>query len=162
VIETETDAVAVPHVVRAANRRTIREIHDEIRGVQRRPASSPQAPNRWTRLSGHLPGMVRRPAVEDGRIESREVLAVTVSVDHDVVDGAPAARFVRRLRALIEAADGLESRRTAQSWRRATEPAAVSARASDSGSLARCGMDDRPDLPRVIVVDDNVTIAFRA
>jgi pyruvate/2-oxoglutarate dehydrogenase complex dihydrolipoamide acyltransferase (E2) component len=30
-----------------------------------------------------------------------------VSVDHDIVDGAPAARFVRRLRALVEAGDGL-------------------------------------------------------
>jgi pyruvate/2-oxoglutarate dehydrogenase complex dihydrolipoamide acyltransferase (E2) component len=27
------------------------------------------------------------------RIEVREVLSMTISVDHDVIDGAPAARF---------------------------------------------------------------------
>jgi pyruvate/2-oxoglutarate dehydrogenase complex dihydrolipoamide acyltransferase (E2) component len=56
-----------------------------------------------------LGGIIERAAVEGGRIVTRELLAVTVSVDHDVVDGAPAARFVRRLRELIEAADGLEN-----------------------------------------------------
>jgi pyruvate/2-oxoglutarate dehydrogenase complex dihydrolipoamide acyltransferase (E2) component len=55
-----------------------------------------------------LGGIVERPVIEGGRIVTRELLAVTVSVDHDIVDGAPAARFVRRLRELIETADGLE------------------------------------------------------
>jgi pyruvate/2-oxoglutarate dehydrogenase complex dihydrolipoamide acyltransferase (E2) component len=39
---------------------------------------------------------------------TREVLDLTISVDHDIVDGAPAARFVRRLREAIEAGDGLD------------------------------------------------------
>lgn len=52
------------------------------------------------------PGVVMR---EDGeRIEVRELLAVTVSMDHDVIDGAPAARFLARLRELIEGCDRLE------------------------------------------------------
>lgn len=38
----------------------------------------------------------------------REILCLTVSADHAVIDGAPLARFVRDLRALLEAADGLE------------------------------------------------------
>ncbi|MBN2081051.1 2-oxo acid dehydrogenase subunit E2 [bacterium] len=33
----------------------------------------------------------------------RELLALTLSVDHDVIDGAPAARFAERLRKLVEA-----------------------------------------------------------
>jgi pyruvate/2-oxoglutarate dehydrogenase complex dihydrolipoamide acyltransferase (E2) component len=49
-------------------------------------------------------GIARKPAVVDGRIEPREILNLTVAFDHDVVDGAPAARFVRRLVELIESA----------------------------------------------------------
>jgi pyruvate/2-oxoglutarate dehydrogenase complex dihydrolipoamide acyltransferase (E2) component len=42
------------------------------------------------------------------RIEVREMLALTISVDHDVIDGAPAARFGARLAELIEGAAGLD------------------------------------------------------
>jgi pyruvate/2-oxoglutarate dehydrogenase complex dihydrolipoamide acyltransferase (E2) component len=55
-----------------------------------------------------LGGISRRPAVVGDRIEPREILDVTLSFDHDIVDGAPAARFAARLRALIESATGLE------------------------------------------------------
>lgn len=33
-IEPEPEAVAIPHIIQAANRRTVREISDEIRSVQ--------------------------------------------------------------------------------------------------------------------------------
>jgi len=36
------------------------------------------------------------------------MLALTVSVDHDVIDGAPAARFGARLAGLIEGSAGLD------------------------------------------------------
>ena len=39
-VESEVDAVAIPHVIRAANRRTLRQIHDEIRRIQANPAAS--------------------------------------------------------------------------------------------------------------------------
>jgi pyruvate/2-oxoglutarate dehydrogenase complex dihydrolipoamide acyltransferase (E2) component len=48
-----------------------------------------------------------KPGVIEGRIEPREILHLTLSFDHDVVDGAPAARFTRRLIELIESGDGL-------------------------------------------------------
>jgi pyruvate/2-oxoglutarate dehydrogenase complex dihydrolipoamide acyltransferase (E2) component len=48
-----------------------------------------------------------KPAVVDGRIEPREILCLTVVFDHDVIDGAPAARFTRRLVELIESGYGL-------------------------------------------------------
>ena len=51
-VEGEAGAVAVPHVIRAANRKSFREIHDEIRAVQARPASSPQRSGFAMRLSG--------------------------------------------------------------------------------------------------------------
>lgn len=48
-----------------------------------------------------------KPAVVDGRIEPREILNLTIVFDHDVIDGAPAARFGRRLVELIESGNGL-------------------------------------------------------
>ena len=48
-----------------------------------------------------------KPAVVDGRIEPREILNLTVVLDHDVIDGAPATRFGRRLVELIESGYGL-------------------------------------------------------
>jgi len=48
-----------------------------------------------------------KPAVVEGRIEPREILNLTVVFDHHVIDGAPAARFTRRLVELIESGYGL-------------------------------------------------------
>ena len=53
-------------------------------------------------LAFALGGIASKPVTIDQRIESREVLSVTISVDHDIVDGAPAARFVQQLKELIE------------------------------------------------------------
>ncbi|WP_425499578.1 2-oxo acid dehydrogenase subunit E2 [Halogeometricum luteum] len=175
VVEREVDGerVGLPHVVRAANRRSLRSIHDEIRTAQRAP--EPTHRNRWLNLAARLPGPVRRlfyrlprrapgywkraagtvavssvgmfgtgggwavtptnyalqltvggvsrraVVVEDGdggdgggtregegRVETREFLHVTATFDHDVVDGAPAARFLERLRELVESARGLD------------------------------------------------------
>jgi hypothetical protein len=50
-----------------------------------------------------------KPAVVEGRIEPREILNLTVLYDHDVIDGAPATRFTRRLVELIEGGYGLEA-----------------------------------------------------
>jgi pyruvate/2-oxoglutarate dehydrogenase complex dihydrolipoamide acyltransferase (E2) component len=52
-------------------------------------------------------GIAQKPGVVDGRIEIREYLDLTLSFDHDIVDGAPAARFAQRLRELLEAGWGL-------------------------------------------------------
>jgi len=40
---------------------------------------------------------VRRPVLVDGALEDREHLCLTLSFNHDIVDGAPAARFMKRL-----------------------------------------------------------------
>jgi pyruvate/2-oxoglutarate dehydrogenase complex dihydrolipoamide acyltransferase (E2) component len=58
-------------------------------------------------LADTLGGIAQKPGLVDGRIELREVLSVTLSFDHDIVDGAPAARFARRFVQLIEEAYGL-------------------------------------------------------
>jgi pyruvate/2-oxoglutarate dehydrogenase complex dihydrolipoamide acyltransferase (E2) component len=160
-IERDIDGerVGVPHVIRAANRRSLGSIHDEIRSAQMAPGEGrlggvaaagfrlpgplrrllwrlPQvSPRRWKRLAGTVSvtsigmfgagggwaitptnyalqltvgGIARKPGLVDGEVVPREYLSLTVTIDHDVVDGAPATRFVRRLSELVEAADGLE------------------------------------------------------
>ena len=162
-IEAEVDRVAIPHIIRAANKKTFREIHDEIRAVQSQPQKSAQESGWLIRLGWTVPGFVRRffirlfmknphwmknfggtvvvtsvgmfargggwgvgmlpmhtlgltlggiaekPGVVDGRVEIREYLDLTISVDHDIVDGAPLARFARELVGLIENGYGLET-----------------------------------------------------
>jgi len=160
-IESELDRVAVPHIIRNANRRTVRDISDEIRAIQTHPGKSEQRgplvtlaprvprfarllffwavkrnPHWFKRLQGttvvtsigmfgknggwgigFLPthtlgltigGIVKKPGVHNDRIEVREYLNLTVSFDHDIVDGAPAARFTRTFVELIEMATVLE------------------------------------------------------
>ena len=53
-------------------------------------------------------GLARKPGLVDGRVEAREYLDLTVQVDHDIVDGAPAARFSSMLEELIQSGHGLE------------------------------------------------------
>ena len=154
------------HIVQGANRKTYREIHDEIRRVQSEPVPPGRGMANWFRSIMLLPWPLSRliiallrmnsrrdptisvsmggtvaltsvgmfgeghsgwglsptlhplglvvgsiswkPAVIEGRIEPREILNLTVTFDHDVVDGAPATRFVRRLVELIESGYGLD------------------------------------------------------
>jgi pyruvate/2-oxoglutarate dehydrogenase complex dihydrolipoamide acyltransferase (E2) component len=159
-IEPHAGDVAVPHVIRAANLKTFRQIHDEIRAVQSRPTEraqtgglvelAPRVPTvmrnlfywalrqnpHWFKAIqgtaivtavgmfgqgsgwgiGFLPyhtlgltlaGISSKPGVVNGRIEVREYLHLTISIDHDIVDGAPAARFAQQLKERIECGDGL-------------------------------------------------------
>lgn len=160
-IEPESGTVAIPHIVREANRKTVIDISREIRAIQSAPRKSvqrsgllarlgPRAPRfmrawffRALRMNPHwlkryagtvvltavgmfVPGggwglgflpmhtigltvgsIVTKPAIIDGQIVPREHLALTISVDHDVVDGAPAARFAQLLKELIESGHGL-------------------------------------------------------
>jgi pyruvate/2-oxoglutarate dehydrogenase complex dihydrolipoamide acyltransferase (E2) component len=151
----------VPYVVRAANRKTVREVHDEIRAAQRadaraevgrlrlvpaalhRPfiqvftAIAERHPRLWKKTMGTVGitsvgmfargggwgipvpapmalmltvgGIGEKPVVLQGHILVREMLSLTISLDHDVVDGAPATRFTERLKELIESGFGLES-----------------------------------------------------
>ena len=46
--------------------------------------------------------IVEKPGVVDGTVAIREFLPITILIDHDVVDGAPAARFVSHLTSLME------------------------------------------------------------
>ncbi|MDX1687265.1 MAG: 2-oxo acid dehydrogenase subunit E2 [Candidatus Promineifilaceae bacterium] len=154
------------HTIQGANRKSYRQIHDEIRAVQSAPVPPSRGMPAWFRRAMLLPwpfsrvvkavmGMATRrdptirvaaagtvfvtavgmfgkghsgwgiattphslglvvgsmawkPAVVEGRVEPREILNLTVLFDHDVVDGAPATRFTRRLIELIESGCGLD------------------------------------------------------
>jgi pyruvate/2-oxoglutarate dehydrogenase complex dihydrolipoamide acyltransferase (E2) component len=155
--EVEGHKFPLPYVVRAANHKTARQIHQEIRAFQKLHPTKvlpiPRLAQRWPGLmlligrvllrspfyfkrsggtceitavgmfgkgSGWgipyatpyslfltLGGISEKPGVVDGQIAIREYLSLTVSLDHDVIDGAPAARFVTRLKELIESGFGL-------------------------------------------------------
>lgn len=158
------------HVIRRANHKTFREIHDEIRSVQSTPVPPGRGMPGWFRSAMLLPwplsrlfqsllrfamrrdptiqvamggtvaitsvgmyggshsgwgltpmpeslalvvgGTCCKPAIVQGRIEPREILNLTVMFNHDVVDGAPATRFTKRLVELIESGYGLEADQT--------------------------------------------------
>jgi pyruvate/2-oxoglutarate dehydrogenase complex dihydrolipoamide acyltransferase (E2) component len=161
--EIAGQAFVVPCIVGAANRKTFREIHDDIRAAQVQDvakidiggAKASQLLPAWlfrpyfsfvTRIGKWFPmewkkrwgtvtlsavgmegsgsgwgippsspsicwitvgGIGEKRAEVDGGIATREYLSLTVSVDHNMVDGAPAARFTERLKELIENAYGL-------------------------------------------------------
>lgn len=46
--------------------------------------------------------IVRRPAVKDDRIVIRDLMNLSVSIDHRVLDGLDAARFIAEIKALLE------------------------------------------------------------
>ena len=159
-VEREIDGEKIPEPfgIRAAQSKTYRQIHEEIRAAQRnrgerlgslsgmewirlipsfllrifiRAAShSISMMGRYGAVSVTAVGMfgndalwfiplggatvlvtvgsiVERPTMRDGRFETREHLCLTVSFDHDIVDGAPAARFVRKLADLIGSGEAL-------------------------------------------------------
>ncbi len=49
-------------------------------------------------------GVAERAVVRDGNVVARPMLPLTLSFDHAVIDGAPAARFTETLRTLVESA----------------------------------------------------------
>jgi pyruvate/2-oxoglutarate dehydrogenase complex dihydrolipoamide acyltransferase (E2) component len=157
-IEKEGRKIVLPHFIRGANQRTLRDIHAEIRAVQARPEQTREFGVLWlvrlpafvrdvfywlvfknphwlkasfctvgltaVGMFGHgsgwaipfnvhtldvgLGGVAERPGVVEGRIEIREYLCLTLLFDHDIIDGAPAARFTQRFKELLESGYGLE------------------------------------------------------
>lgn len=46
--------------------------------------------------------IVKKPAVIDGEIKIRDIMWLSLSYDHRVIDGAPAARFLRDIKLMLE------------------------------------------------------------
>jgi pyruvate/2-oxoglutarate dehydrogenase complex dihydrolipoamide acyltransferase (E2) component len=49
-----------------------------------------------------LGGIVERLQLVEGQVASREFMCITISIDHDIIDGGPAARFVTRFGELVQ------------------------------------------------------------
>jgi pyruvate/2-oxoglutarate dehydrogenase complex dihydrolipoamide acyltransferase (E2) component len=65
------------------------------------------APPSLASLAVVVGGLSTSPVERDGRIEVIDLLDLTVSIDHNVVDGAPATRFAADLRRIMHSADVL-------------------------------------------------------
>ncbi len=126
-IATDTDRGLLVPVIRNANNKGVLAIHREFTELVERARA---VKSRLDDLSGgtftitnlgmyeveeFLPiinvpecailgvgAIVKRPVVIDDKIEIRPRMAVTLSFDHCLVDGAPAARFLQRVKHLIE------------------------------------------------------------
>jgi pyruvate/2-oxoglutarate dehydrogenase complex dihydrolipoamide acyltransferase (E2) component len=157
-VEVDGKKTIRPHIIRGVNKKSVREIHQEIRAFQSQHQGSQESVfiDRFVRLPGFvrrlflwalfknpqmikdyygtvlvssigmfgtgsgwgipvpnhslqltLGGIGEKPGVVDHRVEVRKYMSVTVSFDHDVIDGAPAARFIQRLKELVEDGHGL-------------------------------------------------------
>lgn len=56
-----------------------------------------------------ISSIIKKPSVIDDRIEIREILNMSILFDHDVIDGAPMARFIIDLSKNIENGLNIES-----------------------------------------------------
>jgi hypothetical protein len=56
-----------------------------------------------------LGSIIKKPAVVDDKIEIRQMLNMTIMIDHDVIDGAPMARFISDLSNNLESGMYLKS-----------------------------------------------------
>ncbi len=59
-------------------------------------------------LSVAIGGIKTKPDLINGKLINQEFLNLTIQIDHTIVDGAPATRFVSRLAELVETGFGLE------------------------------------------------------
>jgi pyruvate dehydrogenase E2 component (dihydrolipoamide acetyltransferase) len=53
--------------------------------------------------------IIQKPIVVNGKIEIRPILTLSLSYDHRIVDGAPAAQFLQRIKQEIEEAEVQEN-----------------------------------------------------
>jgi len=70
------------------------------------------APPTLASLAVVVGGISGRLVEVNGHLETRDLLDLTVSIDHNVVDGAPATRFGAELRQILEQSDLLEPSQT--------------------------------------------------
>ncbi|MBD3350219.1 MAG: hypothetical protein GF364_01915 [Candidatus Lokiarchaeota archaeon] len=58
-------------------------------------------------ISFALGALGRKPGIIGDKIAIREYLCITVAVDHDLIDGGPGTRFLKKLHTMLESSYGL-------------------------------------------------------
>jgi 2-oxoacid dehydrogenases acyltransferase (catalytic domain) len=64
----------------------------------------------------------KKPALQDGQLVERDVVHLVLSVDHDIVDGAPLMRFIERFKQLLRDGTVLPSEVEMESEKAAHDP----------------------------------------
>jgi len=159
--EIDGEKQPIPYIIRAAQTKSWRDIHQEIRAAQSRPVEKTwlglqdfgwmpllvfkvfwpifywlkeRTPSLQKKYGGTVSvssvgmfgrgggwgipvndytlqltvgGIAPKPAVIDGQMVQRDYLSLTLSFNHDLVDGAPAARFTEELKELMERGNSL-------------------------------------------------------
>jgi pyruvate/2-oxoglutarate dehydrogenase complex dihydrolipoamide acyltransferase (E2) component len=59
-------------------------------------------------LSIAIGSINKKPAIYEGEIQKRSILHLTVAVDHNIIDGIPAMRFMDELVSKLEKGVGLD------------------------------------------------------
>jgi pyruvate dehydrogenase E2 component (dihydrolipoamide acetyltransferase) len=126
-LAVDTERGLMVPVVRDADRKGLVEIAREVRGLVERVQAGTALPDELTgstftvtnlgayEIDGFTPiinlpetailgvGRIKpRPAVVDGEVCVRQTVWLSLTFDHRLVDGAPAARFLRRVKQFIE------------------------------------------------------------
>lgn len=158
--EIEGENVPEPAGIQAVNRKTYREVHDELREFQARSGErlGEAMGQTWVRLvpafalrtvtrmaardvgvqqrygvvgvtaigmfgsgpmwlvpltsatvTAAVGSIAIRPAIVDEALHEREHLCITLSFDHDLIDGAPAARFASRFSEIMSSGDEIRA-----------------------------------------------------
>ena len=127
-IAVDTDAGLLVPVIRDADRKSIEEIRDEAAALAARAREGQLRPDDLrggtftiTNLGMHgvdaftpiinppqsavlgIGRIAMRPAVRDGQVVARYTVILSLTFDHRLVDGGPAARFLAALREAAEA-----------------------------------------------------------
>jgi pyruvate/2-oxoglutarate dehydrogenase complex dihydrolipoamide acyltransferase (E2) component len=63
-------------------------------------------------ISFGIGSILKKAVVVDNEVKIREILNMTILVDHDVIDGAPLVRFLNDLTKYIEAGELINSTNT--------------------------------------------------
>ena len=118
------DGLVVP-VIRESNSKSIQEISKEVKSLSEAAKNSDLGPDDFMggtftiSILGSVDGFtpilnqaqvgllgvgrsLQKPVVRDGEVVVREMMTLSLTGDHQVVDGAVAASFFRRLQRLIE------------------------------------------------------------
>jgi pyruvate dehydrogenase E2 component (dihydrolipoamide acetyltransferase) len=126
-LAVDTERGLMVPVLRHAETRSLFEIHEAVQGLTQRAIEGSSLPDELSggtftitnlgmyEIDAFTPiinppecailgvgRIVPRPVGVNGQVVLREMMALSLSFDHRLVDGAPAARFLQRIKTLIE------------------------------------------------------------